>query len=324
MQGRARIPSRPRRLAASLALVCALGCARADVEREAQLRELEGLAFVPAERVQIDSFLRLLMYENPQPLLVDRFELTRAQWREFAGARPADLGEPMRERMRAWSPEHDDRPATFMTQDEAHACARWRGMRLLSSDEWLMCALGPERRQYPWDAYERRDSVANTLELGLGHACAVGTFEGGRTPRGMYDMLGNVAEWAADDVESRRIPASMRRGEPRCSALGGSFRTWSRPIYRQVTAGDSGDRPYLAYRIDPRSRQDDVGLRCAVPARDYLWERAARWPTDAAGRARLIAVGRLWGRSAATLLEELCARPGAPQALQALRQGAQG
>jgi hypothetical protein len=310
--------------AATLALLVAAGCARADDARETALRELEGLSFVPAERVQIDSFLRLLMYENPHPLLVDRFELTRAQWREFASARPADVGEPMRERMQAWASEQDDRPATFMTQAEARACADWRGMRLLSSDEWLMCALGPERRQYPWDAYERRDSVANTLELGLGRACAVGTFEGGRTPRGLYDMLGNVAEWAGDDVESRRIPASVRRGEPRCSALGGSFRTWSRPIYRQVTAGDSGDRPYLAFRLDPRSRQDDVGLRCGVPAGDYLWERAAHWPTDAAGRARLLAIGRAWGRSASALLEELCAREGAPPALQALREGAQG
>jgi hypothetical protein len=319
-----RIRPRLAAAAASLMLAAAAGCARADDAGEVELRALEGLAFVPAERVQIDSFLRLLMYEVPHPLLVDRFELTRAQWREFASARPQAVGEPLRVRMQAWVAEHDDRPATFMTQAEARACADWRGMRLLSSDEWLMCALGPERRQYPWDAYERRDSVANTLELGLGRACPVGTFEGGRTPRGLYDMLGNVAEWAGDDVESRRIPPAAMRGEPRCSALGGSFRTWSRPIYRQVTAGDSGDRPYLAFRLDPRSRQDDVGLRCAVSARDYLWERAGRWPTHAAGRARLLAVGRAWGRSASALLDDLCARAGAPAALQVLREGAQG
>lgn len=323
MQARTR-PTRRRVLAAGLAaLVAAFGCAPENDAGEAALLELEGLAFVPEERVLIDSFLRLLLYENPQPLLVDRFELTRAQWRTFAAARPESVGAPMRERMREWANGQDDLPATFMTQAEATACADWRGMRLLSSDEWLLCALGPERRQYPWDAYERRDSVANTLELGLGRACAVGTFEGGRTPRGLYDMLGNVAEWAGDDVESRRSVAA-RRGDPRCSALGGSFRTWSRPIYRQVTAGDSGDRPYLAYRLDPRSRQDDIGLRCAVPAKDYLWQRAARWPTDAAARARLLAVGRTWGRSAAGLLDELCARANAPPALLSLREGAQG
>lgn len=314
----------PLALGLALALVAATGCARTPDAGEAALRELEGLAFVPEERVRFDLFLPILLYENPEPLLVERYEVTRAQWRAFAEARPDAIGAPLFERMRDWVGEDDDWPASFMTQAEASACAEWRGMRLLSSDEWLFCALGPERRQYPWDAYERRDSVANTLDLGLGRACAVGTFEGGRTPRGLYDMLGNVAEWSTDDVETRRIPPALRRGEPRCSALGGSFRTWARPIFRQVTAGDSGDRPYLAHRLDPRSRQDDVGLRCAAPALEYLWRNAPRWPTDAAARARLIAVGRRWGRGAAGLLGTLCEREGAPAGLQALREGAGG
>jgi hypothetical protein len=301
-----------------------LGCVPSPGAGEAALRELEGLAFVPAERALFDSILRLVMYETPQPLLVDRFELTRGQWRAFAAARPGEIDALMRQRMQEWAVEHDDHPATFVTQAEAQACARWRGMRLMTSDEWLLCALGPERRQYPWDAYERRDSVANTLDLGLGRACAVGTFEGGRTSRGLYDMLGNVAEWTADDVEARRVGDTGARGERRVSALGGSFRTWSRPIFRQVSAGDAGDRPYLAFRLDPRSRQDDVGLRCAAQAREWLWERAPDLPTDAAARARLVAVGRSWGRAALGLLAELCARPGAPAALQVLREGAQG
>lgn len=305
-------------------LLCTAGCSRADDADDSALRELEGLAFVPAERVLFDSFLRLVMYETPQPLLVDRFELTRAQWREFASARPQDIDPDLSRRMDEWGGDDDDLPATFMTQLEAQACAQWRGMRLLTSDEWLLCALGPERRQYPWDAYERRDSVANTLDLGLGRPCAVGTFEGGRTSRGLYDLLGNVAEWVVDDVEARRASPASRMGDPRCSALGGSFRTWSRPIFRQVSAGDAGDRPYLAYRLDPRSRQDDVGLRCAVSAREWLWERAARLPTDAASRARLTAVGRSWGRGALGLLVELCGREDAPTALQLLREGAQG
>ena len=125
----------------------------------------------------------------------------------------------------------------------------------------------------------------------------------------------------------RRVAPHPRLRAPRRAALLGAGRLVPHlepAVYRQVTAGDSGDRPYLAFRLDPRSRQDDVGLRCAVPARDYLWERAPRWPTDAAGRARLLAVGRAWGRSASALLDELCARADAPPALQALREGAQG
>jgi formylglycine-generating enzyme required for sulfatase activity len=231
----------------------------------------------------------------------------------------------MRARLRGWSAEQDAWPATWMTQEEAARFAAWRGMRLLVPGEWLFCALGSERRLFPWVAYERQDSVANTLELGLGRPCPVGTFEGGRTPRQVYDLLGNVAEWVAGDVLRSATP----EGEPAAagsdrpvSALGGSFRTWLRPIYRPSRAGDPPERTYLAYSLHPRSRQDDVGLRCAVPAATYLAARAPGWGDDPAVRARLVAIGRRWGAAAVPLLDELAARPGAARGLASLLEGA--
>ena len=91
-----------------------------------------------------------------------------------------------------------------MDELEAERFAAWRGMRLLTPGEWLFCALGAERRLFPWVAYERQDSVANTLDLGLGRPCPVGTFEGGRTPGEVYDLDVDLTNNYADG-DSRRF-----------------------------------------------------------------------------------------------------------------------
>jgi hypothetical protein len=303
-----------------LAAAIAAGCGpRAG---DGALDQLDRLAFVPAGQVYVSAFLPIVLYEAPEALLVERFESTRAQWAEFARSQPEALAPEMLARVRAWPQEQGAWPATWMTQPEAARFAAWRGMRLLRPGEWLLCALGQERRLFPWVAYERQDSVANTLELGLGRPCPVGTFEGGRTPRQVYDLLGNVAEWVDGSVLDGE-PVGPPDPERAVSALGGSFRTWLRPIYRPLRSGDAPERAYLAYELHPRSRQDDVGVRCAVAAAGYLESAARRWDDDAATRARLVKTGRRWGRAAAPLLAELSARPGAPPGLAALLEGAQ-
>jgi len=325
----------PRRSVAQAAAVLAVltltltltTCQRAAGEGEPALGELERLAFVPAGQVHVGAFLPIVLYENPGPLLVDRFEATRAEWQAFASDHPEALAPEMVARVRSWPAEQVSWPATWMTQGEAARFAAWRGARLLTPGEWLFCALGQERRLFPWVAYERQDSIANTLDLGLGRPCPVGTFEGGRTPREVYDLLGNVAEWVAGDVlGSMAAPGdelSAVDSERSSSALGGSFRTWLRPIYRPSRGGADPGSAYLAYRLHPRSRQDDVGVRCALPAEDYLVRNASRWGRDAATRARLVAIGARWGRTVVPLLSELAQRPGAVPGLAALLEGAE-
>jgi formylglycine-generating enzyme required for sulfatase activity len=309
------------------AAALAPSCARADSPAERALAELEELAFVPAGRVPVGALVPIVLYECPAPLLVDRFEVTRARWAEFAAERPDDLSSEMLARVRAWGASLADVPATWMTQIEAQRYADWRGMRLLAPGEWLFAALGQERRLFPWRAYERQDSIANTLDLGLGVPCPVGTFEGGRTPGQVYDLLGNVAEWVAGDVLTglARGPADAGEldAEREVSALGGSFRTWLRPIYRSPRAGEPSESPFLAYSLHPRSRQDDVGLRCAMPAQPYLERTAALWADDARTQDRLRAVGERWGRSAVPLLRDLVGREGAAPGLMLLLEGAQ-
>jgi Sulfatase-modifying factor enzyme 1 len=311
----------------AVAGLIAASCSRPDSPSERALAEIEELAFVPSGDVTFGIFFMPLRYSCPDPLLVDRFETTRRRWEEYAVARPDELSKEMLARIRLWnsSQPQPDLPATWMTQVEAQQFAAWRGMRLLSPGEWLFAAVGKERRRFP-HGDDLQDSIANTLDLGLGRPCAVGTFEGGRTPGQIYDLLGNVAEWVAGDVLaslSQTPFEAQADDEHEVSALGGSYRTWLRPIYNSPRAGEPAENPFLAYNLHPLSRQDDVGLRCATPARSYLETKASSWGNDERALARLRDVGQRWGRSAVPLLRELTSRANAAPGLEALLEGAQ-
>jgi hypothetical protein len=127
-----------------------------------------------------------------QDLFVDRFEVTRQDWLEFAGtvagrAVAADTaalyGDPTL-------------PVGRVDLVQARAFARWRFARLLRSDEWRHAAGGDGRNRFPWGS--REDAArTNTAELGLGEPTPVGTFESGRRIEGdqPYDLVGNVSEW---------------------------------------------------------------------------------------------------------------------------------
>ena len=301
-------------LAASLALGAA--CAERDPRQELALAELERLAFVPAaECIFAAPSVPPLVCSNGAALLVDRFEVRRGDWRRWylaqGGRDPWFEAEIAR-----WEPGSEDWPAAFMDLAEARRYAASRGMRLLTAREWVRIAAGP--RLLAWPSGQNREAAANTLELGLGRPVPVGTFEPGRSPLGVYDLIGNVWEWVEDPIlypYTLAAPGFER-------AMGGSWLARKRRIHDIV---ETSERKYWAFReqeLDARARAIDVGLRCAAVAGEWLWTHAPGWRASGDARERLVAVGAAWGRDALPLLDELCARPEAPRSLAALREGA--
>jgi formylglycine-generating enzyme required for sulfatase activity len=250
-----------------------------------------------------------------EPLLVDMFEVTRDQWLRFQNARPGRVDPDLEAFTSTWPSGTEQWPASYVRLDEAEDFARWRGMRLLTSSEWIYCAIGPQRLPYPWGATGQL-SIANTLELQLDRPTPVGTFEAGRTSHDVYDLLGNVAEWTADLAPSRE----RWTGDGRVAAMGGSFRNHARPIFDPLP--QEGQDEVLFRALAPGSRSDDIGVRCCVDAAAYLWAHADQFGGDESSRRRLIAIGRRWGGRALPLLGSLAARIDAPPALDALVEGA--
>ncbi|MBT3223270.1 MAG: SUMF1/EgtB/PvdO family nonheme iron enzyme [Proteobacteria bacterium] len=97
-----------------------------------------------------------------------------------------------------------NQPVVGVTFFEALAYANFHKVRLPRRDERMWVMRGPERRPYPWGS-PFGEGNANTLEEVLGRPCAVGLFIHDRTPEGVCDLAGNVAEWTMDGVGCEKV-----------------------------------------------------------------------------------------------------------------------
>jgi formylglycine-generating enzyme required for sulfatase activity len=111
-----------------------------------------------------------------------------------------------------------EHPVNCVSLDQARGFCEWRGKRLVRNDEWTVASAGGSERPYPWG--QARPAVDRLNACGA--ECASpsmypesdahprtaprGTFPLGRSPEGVYDLAGNVAEWT--DV----VGASLVRG----------------------------------------------------------------------------------------------------------------
>lgn len=154
-----------------------------------------------------------------------------------------------------------DWPVTCVTWYGASLYCEHLGKRLPSEHEWERAAKGTEGRPFPWGrATPALDGVA-ILRRGAdagGTPSPVGTSWQDRTPEGVYDLGGNVAEW----VESGRNTGEQKvvRGghwgsDSSCGAL--VSRCERQPIVHQAAATDEPlfDNAFVY--------NESVGFRCA-------------------------------------------------------------
>ena len=128
---------------------------------------------------------------DPTPISVrvaafslDAREVTRDAYRAFA----ADTGSksPV-----SWldSPDAGGAlPATGVAIEQAQRYCRWAGGRLPTEPEWERAAAGTYGRMYPWGNSFQPEVIATTLS-------AVGSFPLGASEAGVFDLIGNAAEW---------------------------------------------------------------------------------------------------------------------------------
>ncbi len=300
---------RMRALAWSVGTWFALAACGAE---EVDTLPIERLAFVPGGQVQVGG----QSLGAREPLLVDRYEVTRAEWAERFPEEASD-----EDGLEAIPLSHPQWPAVGMEIAAAQEFAQARDMRLPTVREWLWIAGGTRAMAYPY-GINRVESAANTLNLKLYRPTPVGTFANGRTPGDpIFDLQGNAAEWAwADHWEgSSWRPYAGAPGQSVAWAMGGSYMTHNRPLYRFLWDGVEVN----ALRCDPGYRSSDLGLRCVVEARAYLMAQQARWQ-DERYAERLRKVGERWGRRAVELLSELAEQYPDSAMLRQLLQGARG
>ena len=131
----------------------------------------------------------------------------------------------------------ENQPAVGISWFEAEAFAKAYGARLPDCQERIDIVRGQERRVYPWGKSFGHGNC-NTEEVGLGRPCVVGLFPSDKTPEGVYDLAGNVAEWTNESFEgkARLHPGSWSRG---------MMSSWSKAFES----------------ISPAARLNDLGFR---------------------------------------------------------------
>ncbi|HEU4419698.1 MAG TPA: SUMF1/EgtB/PvdO family nonheme iron enzyme, partial [Planctomycetota bacterium] len=166
-------------------------------------------ATTPPRSGQFGSLRDFVLFERPDDrepaFFLDRFEVTRADWGEFAAS---NAGRAV-EADPAIARGDGSLPVARVDLRQARAFAAWRFSRLPRHDEWMFAAVGDGRHPYPWGHKDDR-TRANTAELGLGESTPVGTFESGRRPGSdqPYDLVGNVSEW------TETVPPAWWEGYP--------------------------------------------------------------------------------------------------------------
>ncbi len=205
----------------------------------------------PVHAVTLDAFY------------MDIYEVTNALYQacQTAGACPPpdDLSSIVRSSYYE-NPQFANYPVVYVPWSRAVTYCKWRGARLPTEAEWEYAARGPDATYiYPWgDKIDKTYANYASRMAGISDTSAVGSYEKGKSPFGMYDMVGNVWEWVADFYDSGYYATLGKNTfNPQGPKIGFSH------VLRGGSFGDFDYQVRSTYRYALDSRADTVGFRCA-------------------------------------------------------------
>jgi serine/threonine-protein kinase len=182
------------------------------------------------------------------------------RWSPGPGAEAGDAGAPdaslalVAEYVESWSRRCNaprgagDHPVNCVDFAGAEAFCRWAGKRLPTEAEWELATRGAEGRLYAWGSdppecgracYDKNGACRNRAASVA--TCAAGMYPADRTPEGIYDLGGDVAEWVAGGDGPLRV------------VRGGSFIDGADELRAETRSA-----------VPPALAHVGIGFRCAM------------------------------------------------------------
>jgi serine/threonine-protein kinase len=191
------------------------------------------------------------------PFLLAKHELTQAQWRALGGRATPFFAGAGRGR---W-------PMESITWAEAQTLLEHHGLSLPTEAQWEFAALAGDSARYPWGEEPERLFELAVLEQPM--PAPVGTRPSERF--GLFDLLGNVAEWCLDPLGDYSDPVSgpnalrqpaTQQALRRHVVRGGYHSAGLSPEERELAQRLARPRTRLAPPAEQRS--EHRGLRAAA------------------------------------------------------------
>jgi formylglycine-generating enzyme required for sulfatase activity/tRNA A-37 threonylcarbamoyl transferase component Bud32 len=150
-------------------------------------------------------------------------------------------------------------PLNCVSWGQASAYCKWAGGALPSEAQWEHAARGEDGRRYPWGDDEPSCSHAVIADVqgpgcGRSNAWQVSSRPQGNSPRGTFDMAGNLREWVADWHAPKLLTDAPATGPASGSERvirGGGWKSEIRAL-----------RSYHREHEAPEQRAADLGFRC--------------------------------------------------------------
>ena len=272
--------------------VCFIGCKQGSapevVDPEPEVTEPvapppEGMVLIPAGEFQIGSN-DAESNDDEQPVrtvyvdafYMDKTEVTNAQFKAFLIENPRWQKERIEPHFHLGAYLHNwdgnnypdgkgNHPVVFVSWYAAMAYADWVGKRLPTEAEWERAARGGlAGKKYP---------NGNTITAQDANYDGNGPTAVGRYPAngyGLFDMIGNVAEWCLDDYDKDFYSTFPQNGVARNPLSDANNIQWIVNNFTDITSsrvlrgGSSSDNVRVAFRSLGSATLTDIhnGFRC--------------------------------------------------------------
>lgn len=204
-----------------------------------------------------------------QPFYIGKTEVTNAQYRRFLQASDYDGKadtDPAYDlylkhlRGKSLMSAEEDYPIVWVSWKNARAFCAWAGLALPSEAQWEYAARAGTKTSYYWGDDQQ---AFPGYGWGLTNSNALTHPVGKLKPNafGLYDMLGNVWEWTADDYiykyDGAPTDGSARKADVMTKSLrGGAWSTSNSPVTSSCAA---------RFNSAPGNASNDVGFRVVLP-----------------------------------------------------------